>query len=166
LQCGGRRTAAEHRKRRANFCGEIRRLGKQVDENARHVGENVQQVVQRLLQQVFRVEVVEIAGTESRELNGGAIERTQHLGGRHACRERCAEHGARAEPHVDVEIGDLSVDEEIVERLQAAELEGAAGERAARQHERHFRVLLANREIALLNDGDAHGSSNLPRGSG
>src|SRR5439155_14377803 len=57
---------------------------------------------------------------------------------------------------VDVEVGGLAVDEEVVEGLQAAELVGAAGDRTARQHQRHARVLLPRREVALVDDGEAH----------
>ncbi len=47
------------------------------------------------------------------------------------------------EPDVDVEVGRLAVDEEVVERLQAAELVRAAGDRAPGQDERDARALLA-----------------------
>src|SRR5439155_9075630 len=83
---------------------------------------------------------------------GGA----QHLGGRRGGGERGRQESAGREAHVDVEVGGLAVDEEVVERLQAAELVSAAGDRPARQHQRHARILLPRREIALVDDGEAH----------
>src|SRR5205814_10502612 len=99
---------------------------------------------------------VEVERREVGEVLGGAVERAQHLGRGHAAGEGGRQEGAGREADVDVEVGGLAVDEEVVERLQAAELVGAAGDRPARQHQRHARTLLPRREVALVDDGEAH----------
>jgi hypothetical protein len=57
---------------------------------------------------------------------------------------------------VNVEVGDLPGEEEVVQGREAAELEGTAGHRAAGEDERQLRVALACPRVALLDDGDAH----------
>ncbi len=103
-----------------------------------------------------RFGLVEVAGAEVRELVRAALELAHHLRRRDAAGERRGEEGAGREADVDVEVGGLAVDQEVVEGLQAAELEGAAGDGAAGQHQRDARVALAGGEVALLNDRDAH----------
>src|SRR5207244_750609 len=76
--------------------------------------------------------------------------------------ERCGQEGPRRQPDVDVEVSRLAVDEEVVERLQAAALVGPARDCPARQDESYPRVSLPRPEIALVNDGEPHVPSLLP----
>src|SRR5207253_3509253 len=70
--------------------------------------------------------------------------------------QRGRQERAGREADVDVAVVGLAVAEEVVERLQATELVGAAGDRPARQHQRHARVLFPRCEVALVDDGEAH----------
>src|SRR5262249_3931559 len=70
---------------------------------------------------------------------------------------RRGEEGAGGQADVDVEVGRLAIDEEVVEGLQAAELVGAARDRAPRQDERNARVALAGCEVTLVDDRETHG---------
>jgi hypothetical protein len=58
--------------------------------------------------------------------------------------------------------GDLAIDEEVVEGLQAAHLEGAARDGAAGEHQRDLRVAQGMSGIALSDQRQAH--TNLPVG--
>ncbi len=60
------------------------------------------------------------------------------------------------ETDVDVEVGRLAVHQEVVEGFEAAELEAAAADRAAGEHQGDARIALADGEVALLDDRYAH----------
>src|SRR4029450_3922852 len=66
---------------------------------------------------------------------------------------------------VDVEIGRLAVDQEVVQRLQAAQLVRAPRDRPSSQDERNPRVALARCEVALVDDRETHGSLTPPGAS-
>src|SRR5207253_3896979 len=131
-------------------------LRQEVVERTGDVGEEIDQELEWLVRELGEVRTVEVERREVGEVLGGAVERAQHLGRGHAAGEGGRQEGAGREADVDVEVGGLAVDEEVVERLQATELVGAAGDRPARQHQRHARVLLPRCEVALVDDGEAH----------
>ena len=91
----------------------------------------------------------------------GALENLDHLVGVDARGQRHREHRAGGQPHVHVEVGDLAVDEEVVEGLEAAHLEGAAGDGAPGQHQCDARVALSRTAGALSDQGESQGS--IPR---
>src|SRR5262249_45070859 len=104
----------------------------------------------------------EVPRAEHRELLRRALEAADHLSGRDAGREWRGQERARGKAYVDVEIRRLAVDEEIVESFQAADLERAARDGAAGQHQRDLCIWLADRKVALLDYGDPHrGASRM-----
>ncbi len=143
--------------------GELRRRSDEVEDRARHEHRQVEEVANRLAEELAEVRIVEIARSEHRELVRSTFEAADHLGRRDARGNRCREEGARGQADVDVEIGSLSIDEQVVEGLQATDLERAAGYGAAREHERDLGVRLADREVALLDDRDSHRRSSAAK---
>ena len=71
-------------------------------------------------------------------------------------RQRGRQERARREPDVGVELGDLPLDQELVEGLQPADLEGAASDGASRQHERDLGVLRRPGARAPLDQRQPH----------
>src|SRR5204862_1685946 len=122
-------------------------LNNEVVDGVRDVGDQVDYELERLAGKLAQVRVVKRERREVGEVLRAAVERAQHLGRGNAPGERCREEGAGRKPDVDIEVGRLAVDEDIIERLQAAQLVGAAGDRTDSQHERDARVLLAPGQI-------------------
>src|SRR5262249_40357870 len=108
------------------------------------------------------VQVVELEGREVGEVLGVAVERAQHLRWRDAAGQWCGEERSCRQADIDVEVGGLAVDEEVVEGFQAAELVRAAGDRSPCEYESDGRILLPRREVAFVNDGEAHLRSLAP----
>src|SRR5207244_7025714 len=135
-QVGERRPPPRLRQRLLEGADQLGGLRQEVVERAGEVGEEIDQELERLLREFGEVRIVEVERRKVGEVLRGAVERAQHLGGRHAAGQGGRQEGAGRESDVDVEVGGLAVDEEVVERLQAAELVGAAADRAPCQHRR------------------------------
>src|SRR5262249_34193662 len=99
---------------------------------------------------------VKVTGLEAAEMLRLPFQTLDHLGGADPPGERGSENRARAQAHVGIEFFDLFIEKEIVQRLQATQFEGTSRYRAAGENKCDLRVLLAYREIALLNDGNSH----------
>src|SRR5579885_2761067 len=106
----------------------------------------------------------ESVGWRRARASWSSLERPQHLRRGDAARQRRGEEGPGGKADVDVEVGGLAVDEEIVERLEAPELVGAPRDRPAGEDHRDARVALADREVALVDDRAGHdGACLLPQ---
>src|SRR5262249_10909908 len=152
-----RRPVAGARERLLQAAHELRRLDQELVNQVREVGEEVDQELERLGDELPQVEAVELERREVGEVLRGRLQGAEHLGRRDAAGEGRGQERAGGETDVDVEVGGLAVDEEVVERLQTAELVGAAGDRPTGEDKSDARVLPPRREIALVNDGEAHG---------
>ena len=153
--------AQELAQRRRDRGRQPRHAAREVDRDARQVGGEVVGEARRAGDELAQVRVVEIERTELIEPRAGAVEHPDHLVGTDPGGERRAEDRARREADVEIEVGDLAVDQEVVERLEAAHLERPAGDRAAGEHERHGRIGYRARAIALADESQSHRASLL-----
>src|SRR5205823_1852599 len=119
-------------------------------------GDEVHQELDRLPEELFEVERVEVRGTKLAEVLRRSVERLEHLDWSHAAGERRRQERARRQSDVDVEVGRLPVHQEVVEGLQTAELVRAAGDGAPGQDQRYARVSLARGQVALMDDRQPH----------
>ena len=85
------------------------------------------------------------------------LEHLDHLVGGDAAGEGYRQHRARREPDVEIEIGDLPVDEEVVEGLETTDLEGSARNGSARKDQRHLRLPPGAGTVTLANQCQSHG---------
>ena len=92
----------------------------------------------RALEKLGEVRTVEVTRAEAGELGGLALEALDHLRRTDADGERRGEHGTGREPDVGIELVGLAVDEEVVQGLQAAELEGTARYGTPGEHKRRL----------------------------
>src|SRR5207302_7698103 len=118
-----------------------RRLHQKVIDGVRKVRDKVDEELDRLLGELPEVQRIEVERREVREVLGRALERAQHLRRGDAAGERGREECASRQADVDVEVGRLPVDEEVVERLEAAELVRAARDGPTREDEGNARIL-------------------------
>src|SRR5439155_6701984 len=153
-----RRPSAGASERILQTAHQLRCLYQELVDQIREVGEEIDQELEWLGDELSQVEAVEFERREIGEVFGRCLERAEHLRRRHAPGERRSQERPSGEADVGVEVRGLPVDEEVVEGLQPSELVGTAGDRAARKDKSDARVLSPRREVALVNDGEAHGS--------
>src|SRR5262249_12247738 len=101
---------------------------------------------------------VEVERGQLGEVLRHPLQRAQHLGRRDAPGERRSQEGAGGEADIDVEVGRLAIDQEVVEGLEAAQLLGSARDRPAREHEGDARIALPRCQVTLVDDREAHGT--------
>jgi hypothetical protein len=131
-------------------------LREQIAQGSGQVGQRVEHVLRRAGDELTEVRVVKVERAEARKALGLALEALDHFGGRDARSEGRGQHGPGAQSDIGVEFRCLFVDQEVVGRLQAAQLERPSRRRTPSQHQSHLRVALARRKVALLDDGNPH----------
>jgi hypothetical protein len=150
------RLAREGCERARDRVGKRRQRSDQIAADTRQEREEVVEQLRGPDCELTPVRVVEIDRAEHVHPAAGAFEHLHHLARRNAGGERHREDRSRREADVDVEVGDLSLDQEVVERLEPADLERAAGDGAPGEHESDLGVPLGRRSPALPNQRQTH----------
>ena len=95
----------------------LREGGEEVVEDPRDIGQVTVEILQGAADKFTDVRLVEGEGGELGELFGLAVEGGEHFLGRNAASQGCGQEGPGRESDVEVEVGDLPVDEGIIEGL-------------------------------------------------
>ena len=138
-----------------------RHAAREVDRDARQVGREVVGEARGARHELAQVRVVEIERPQLIEPRAGAVEHPDHLVRADPRGQRRAEDRAGREADVEIEVGDLAIDQEVVECLEPAHLEGAARNCPAREHESHSRIRHGALSVALADQSQTHRASLL-----
>lgn len=117
LRRGVARLLHEVAERRTDRVGKARQAAQQVAAHRREIRQQVVRELRRPLEELTPVRMVEIQGAELPHTRTRALEHLDHLVGSDPGRERNREDRASGKTQVEVEVGDLAADQEVVEGL-------------------------------------------------